>query len=85
MIPRFERFAAADWSGAKGARHKGIAVAICGVGEEAPMLVPPPGGICSRQAVLGWLRARAGHAALWHPPALTATTAATEGWTFGVA
>ena len=33
MTPRFERFAAIDWSGAKGKRHKGIAVAMCDAGE----------------------------------------------------
>ena len=31
-----------------------------------------------------WLRVAAPDAALWHPPALTPTLAATEGWTFGV-
>lgn len=31
-----------------------------------------------------WLRAHAGKAALWSPPAMTPQIAATEGWTFGV-
>ena len=37
---RFTRFAVADWSGAKGSRHPGIAIAECGIGEAAPALVP---------------------------------------------
>ena len=59
MKDRFTRFAAIDWSGAKGARHKGIAVALCATGDAAPMLVDPPGGVWSRQAVLDWLLAEA--------------------------
>lgn len=59
MTPRFARFAAIDWSGAKGARHKGIAVAICGIGQDAPELVEALGGIWSRQAVADWLIATA--------------------------
>lgn len=55
MIPRFARFVAIDWSGAKGSRHKGIAVALCSDGDEAPALVQPPGGIWSRGAVAQWL------------------------------
>lgn len=56
---RFTRFAAVDWSGAKGARHKGIAVAICGAGDAPPMLVDPPGGVWSREGVAAWLLAEA--------------------------
>lgn len=52
---RFARFAAIDWSGAKGSRHKGIAVAICEEGSAAPALVAAPDGIWSRQAVADWL------------------------------
>lgn len=54
---RFARFVAIDWSGAKGSRHKGIAVAECGPGDLAPTLVAPPGGdrVWSRTAVLEWL------------------------------
>jgi hypothetical protein len=52
----FTRFAAIDWSGAKGSRHRGIAVALCEAGDEAPMLVTPPGGVWSRMGVLEWLR-----------------------------
>ena len=54
----FERFVAIDWSGAKGKRHKGIAIAIAGVGSDAPRLVRP-GHIWSRAEVLDWLLAEA--------------------------
>ncbi len=57
---RFTRFAAIDWSGAKGDRHRGIAVAICAAGDRAPALVAAPGGIWSRRAVLDWLLAHRG-------------------------
>ena len=54
--PRFTRFTAIDWSGARGHRHKGIAVATCRAGDVAPMLVPPPEGQAwSRADVLDWL------------------------------
>ena len=55
MTPRFERFVAIDWSGAKGARHKGIAVAACEAGDDAPALVMAPDGIWSRTEVADWL------------------------------
>ena len=55
---RFTRFAVADWSGAKGSRHPGIAIAECGIGDAAPELVLPPGTHWSREAVLQWLAAR---------------------------
>ncbi|MBY0301576.1 MULTISPECIES: hypothetical protein [Sphingomonas] len=55
-LPRFTRFAAIDWSGAKGQRHRGIAVATCDAGDAAPLLVAPPDGRAwSRQGVLDWL------------------------------
>lgn len=54
--PHFTRFAAIDWSGAKGSRHRGIAVALCEAGDGAPMLVTPPSGVWSRTGVLEWLR-----------------------------
>ena len=54
----FDTFVAIDWSGAKGARHRGIAVATCALGHDAPVLVPAPGGVWSRTAVLDWLLAR---------------------------
>lgn len=50
----FRHFAAIDWSGAVGERHRGIAVAICGEGEQAPKLVRP-GHRWSRSEVLAWL------------------------------
>jgi len=51
---RFKRFAAIDWSGAKGKRHKGIAIALCETGDTAPALVRP-GHVWSRTGVLEWL------------------------------
>lgn len=56
-MPRFERFVAIDWSGAKGKRYAGIAVAACGAGDAPPTLIDPPGGWWSRAAVFDWLRA----------------------------
>ena len=61
MTPRFARFAAIDWSGAKGRRHKGIAIALCDSGGAAPALVRPD-QIWSRQAVLDWLLVEAARA-----------------------
>lgn len=56
MTPgRFHHFAAIDWSGAVGERHRGIAVALCPAGDAAPMLVRP-GHRWSRGEVLDWLR-----------------------------
>ncbi|PSJ43610.1 hypothetical protein [Allosphingosinicella deserti] len=52
--PPLARFAAIDWSGAKGRKHKGIAVASCEAGDKAPRLVRP-GHIWSRTEVLEWL------------------------------
>jgi len=53
-VSRFERFVAIDWSGAKGKRHKGIAIAICGADGKAPRLVRPD-HVWSRFEVLDWL------------------------------
>lgn len=61
MTGRFTRFAAIDWSGAKGARHKGIGVAICDCGEDAPVLVPHEHP-WARMEVLEWLLKAAGDA-----------------------
>lgn len=52
---RFSHFAAIDWSGAAGERHRGIAVALCGAGDASPRLIRP-GHRWSRTEVLGWLR-----------------------------
>ncbi len=51
---RFRHFAAIDWSGAVGERHRGIAVAICGEGDEAPALVRASHR-WSRAEVANWL------------------------------
>ncbi|HKR24935.1 MAG TPA: hypothetical protein VJS15_06720 [Allosphingosinicella sp.] len=61
MTPHFARFAAIDWSGAKGRRHKGIAIAMCEAGVAAPALVRP-GHAWSRSEVLDWLLEAAGEA-----------------------
>jgi hypothetical protein len=61
VTPKFERFAAIDWSGAKGKRHKGIAIAMCEAGAAAPGLVRPD-HIWSRTEVLDWLLAAAAEA-----------------------
>ena len=54
MNRRFRHFAAIDWSGAAGERHKGIAVGLCAAEGGAPQLVQP-GHRWSRPDVLGWL------------------------------
>lgn len=56
LLP-FASTVAIDWSGAKGGRHKGIAVAEMS-GSDAPRLVRP-GHVWSRVEVLEWLRTRA--------------------------
>ena len=55
---RFNRFACVDWSGAKGSKHPGIALAVCKVGDEAPLLVTPPERYWSRTAIADWLLAQ---------------------------
>jgi len=57
VTPRFEAFLAIDWSGAKGKRHKGVAIAEA-VGNAPPRLVRPD-HVWSREEVLHWLLARA--------------------------
>ena len=54
----FSRFACVDWSGAKGSRHAGIALAVCEQGNAAPVLVAPPEKFWSRQAIADWLLAQ---------------------------
>ena len=54
---RFTSCIAIDWSGAKGKRHKGIAIAETR-GDDPPRLVRP-GHIWSREEVLDWLLERA--------------------------
>ena len=57
MTPPFESYVAIDWSGAKGRRHRGIAIAEA-TGDAPPRLVRP-GHVWSREEVLGWLLKRA--------------------------
>jgi hypothetical protein len=57
MTVHFESYIAIDWSGAKGSRHQGIAIAEAR-GDLAPKLVEP-GHIWSREEVLEWLLKRA--------------------------
>jgi hypothetical protein len=54
----FSRFACADWSGAKGDRHAGIALAVCTQGDDAPTLIAPPGKAWSRQGIADWILAQ---------------------------
>ncbi len=55
MTPsHFRNFAAVDWSGAAGERHRGIAVAVLEEGQTSPALVHP-GHRWSRSEVLEWL------------------------------
>lgn len=55
MASRFDHFIGIDWSGAKGPRQKGIAIAMCGAWHDPPELVRP-GHRWSRAEVLDWLR-----------------------------
>jgi len=57
-MPQFDRFAVADWSGAKGRRHPGIALAVCETGVAAPTLVESPGRYWSRSEILQWVLAQ---------------------------
>lgn len=54
---RFTHFAALDWSGARGLRQRGIALAVAS-GGAAPALVRP-GHVWSRGEILAWLEAAA--------------------------
>ncbi|MGZ3197000.1 MAG: hypothetical protein ACXWI5_09705 [Croceibacterium sp.] len=54
MVERFRHFAAIDWSGAAGERHKGLALAICDA-EGGPPRMVRPSYVWSREEVLGWL------------------------------
>ncbi|GAC1578794.1 MAG: hypothetical protein NVS3B5_11580 [Sphingomicrobium sp.] len=58
MTRRFDAFVAIDWSGAKGRKHKGIAVAEARTGCAAPVVVRP-GHVWSRAELLDWLVDRA--------------------------
>lgn len=60
-VPRFDRFAAIDWSGARGARHRGIAIAVADRGRAAPRLVTPPHPAgWARAEVADWLLGQRG-------------------------
>jgi hypothetical protein len=52
-VSRFESYVAIDWSGAKGRRHKGIAIAEARL--DAPPRLIRPGHSWSREEVLRWL------------------------------
>ena len=55
-MSRFERFAAIDWSGARGTRHRGIALGLCEAGDAPPSLVHAPDGRpWSRTAIAEWI------------------------------
>jgi hypothetical protein len=56
-VSRFASYVAIDWSGAKGRRHKGIAIAEAR-DEAAPRLIRPD-HVWSREEVLAWLLKRA--------------------------
>jgi hypothetical protein len=73
VIPHFSRFAAIDWSGAKGKRHKGIAIAVaeagpstaCKAGAQDRLRTPrlvARARPWSRTEVLDWLLATAAQA-----------------------
>jgi hypothetical protein len=51
---RFKHFIAIDWSGASGERHRGIALAHCDAGSDAPQLLRPE-HTWSRPEVLDYL------------------------------
>ena len=57
MSDRFAAFVAIDWSGAKGRRHKGIAVAEARA--DGALRLIRPGHVWSREEVLRWLLERA--------------------------
>ncbi len=55
-VPLPSAFVAVDWSGARGVRHRGIAIALARQGSAPPALVPPPHpGGWSRLEVADWL------------------------------
>ncbi|MEO0642479.1 MAG: hypothetical protein AAFY47_03555 [Pseudomonadota bacterium] len=55
-MPQFDHFLAIDWSGAKGERHKGIALALCEADGGPPVLVEAPTGGWARTEVMQLLR-----------------------------
>ncbi len=49
-MSRFTHFLAVDWSGAKGARQKGIALAVALAEGGPPVLIPRPIHAAGREA-----------------------------------
>lgn len=62
-LPDFDLYVGIDWSGAKGNRHRGIALAACAAGDAVPCLIPPPHGqrAWSRKNVADWLLQESQH------------------------
>lgn len=57
----FDHYVAIDWSGARGVRHKTIAVVDATPGTTAPAIVPPPApGGWARREIVDWLAALPG-------------------------
>lgn len=55
--PAFDHFVAIDWTGARGGRHPGVAVAMADRGNAAPRLVRPPHARnWARTEVAEWLK-----------------------------
>lgn len=54
MTKRFRHFAAIDWSGAVGERHRGLVVGICEAGGGPPRIARP-GHVWSRPEIHHWL------------------------------
>lgn len=54
-MKQFGHFVAIDWSGARGERHRGIALGICDDGSNDPPQLVRPGHRWSRIEVLHWL------------------------------
>src|SRR6478672_10913742 len=52
-VRSWSHYAAIDWSGAAGERHRGIAIALCGT--DGPPVLVRPGHRWSRAEVLAWL------------------------------
>lgn len=62
MTPEFTHFVGIDWSGAKGSRHAGLAIAVCAAGSNAPTMIEPPSGrrAWSRLECADWIAAGMG-------------------------
>lgn len=55
----FSHYIGIDWSGAKGKRHAGLAVAMCPAGQDTPVVIVPPSGHknWSRTEIGEWIAA----------------------------